>query len=566
MPAPTTAAVTSKKRKNVKSSAVPSSKRRAVAETESPNAIADIQQLEDQISESRKYYNNIATLISMLNVDGSSKPNMAVAVALCRVFSRLIAGGNLTETSRAAENEKIIVAWLKERCREYQKLLLSIIRECDSSSQVRISPNWTNSYGTNPQQISALTLCLCLINERATHLPGDNTQEWTSGLFKGVFEAVVEAQNGQAVLSEFIEKAKEFEDVRYYTFMQLAEYADTEQPSETLDVLISILSACDSVPGAEHEFESFYTESSKQNKKVLSVNSHKKRAQDAWLAILRNNLSQSQRKTLLRIMVHNIEPWFNRPELLMDFLTDSYNVGGATSLLALSGLFYLIQEKNLDYPQFYQKLYSLLDADLLHSKHRSRFFRLMNTFLASTHLPAALIASFLKRLSRLSLNAPPTAIVAIVPFMYNLLKEHPTCAFMMHRNIRDEGLKAQIEAEGMDDPFDPTEPDPTRTNAIESSLWEIETLQSHYHPNVAAIANIISEQFTKQFYNLEDFLDYTYQGMLQGELGTEDKPFKRTPVVEYQIPRRIFTDRLLEEDGGQDSGPGSYVRGLWDFA
>lgn len=222
MPAPTTAAVTSKKRKNVKSSAVPSSKRRAVAEIESPNAIADIQQLEDQISESRKYYNNIATLISMLNVDGSSKPNMAVAVALCRVFSRLIAGGNLTETSRAAENEKIIVAWLKERCREYQKLLLSIIRECDSSSQVRIYPNWPNSYGTNPQQISALTLCLCLINERATHLPGDNTQEWTSGLFKGVFEAVVEAQNGQAVLSEFIEKAKEFEDVRYYTFMQLA--------------------------------------------------------------------------------------------------------------------------------------------------------------------------------------------------------------------------------------------------------------------------------------------------------------------------------------------------------
>ncbi|KAI2921727.1 hypothetical protein CBS147320_7675 [Aspergillus niger] len=549
MPAPTTAAVTSKKRKNVKSSAVPSSKRRAVAETESPNAIADIQQLEDQISESRKYYNNIATLISMLNVDGSSKPNMTVAVALCRVFSRLIAGGNLTETSRAAENEKIIVAWLKERCREYQKLLLSIIRESDSSSQ-----------------ISALTLCLCLINERATHLPGDNTQEWTSGLFKGIFEAVVEAKNGQAVLSEFIEKTKEFEDVRYYTFMQLAEYADTEQTSETLDVLISILSACDSVPGPEHEFESFYTESSKQNKKVLSVNSHKKRAQDAWLAILRNNLSQSQRKTLLRIMVHNIEPWFNRPELLMDFLTDSYNVGGATSLLALSGLFYLIQEKNLDYPQFYQKLYSLLDADLLHSKHRSRFFRLMNTFLASTHLPAALIASFLKRLSRLSLNAPPTAIVAIVPFMYNLLKEHPTCAFTMHRNIRDEGLKAQIEAEGMDDPFDPTEPDPTRTNAIESSLWEIETLQSHYHPNVAAIPNIISEQFTKQFYNLEDFLDYTYQGMLQGELGTEDKPFKRTPVVEYQIPRRIFTDRLLEEDGGQDSGLGSFVRGLWDFA
>ena len=222
MPAPTLAAATSKKRKNVKSSGVPSSKRRAVAESDGAVAMADIQQLEDQISESRKHYNNIATLISMLNADGSTKPNMPVAVALCRVFSRLIAGGNMTETSRAAENEKIIVAWLKERCREYQKLLLSIIRQCDSSSQVRVFSNLPCPGDANIYQISALTLCLCLINERATHLSGDDIQDWSSGLFKGVFEAVVEARDGQTVLSDFIEKAKEFEDVRYYTFMQLA--------------------------------------------------------------------------------------------------------------------------------------------------------------------------------------------------------------------------------------------------------------------------------------------------------------------------------------------------------
>lgn len=265
-------------------------------------------------------------------------------------------------------------------------------------------------------------------------------------------------------------------------------------------------------------------------------------------------------------MVHIIEPWFSRPELLMDFLTDSYNVGGATSLLALSGLFYLIQEKNLDYPQFYTKLYSLLDSDLLHSKHRSRFFRLLNTFLLSTHLPATLVASFIKRLSRLALNAPPPAIVAIVPFIYNLFRHHPICTFMLHRVIRDEKFQKELEKEGMDDPFDPNEPDPTRTDAIESSLWEIETLQSHYHPNVAAIARVISEQFTKQQYNLEDFLDYTYQGMLQAELGSGEKPLKRIPVVEYQIPKRIFTDRGLEEDGGLDTAPGSFMRGLWDFS
>lgn len=344
-----------------------------------------------------------------------------------------------------------------------------------------------------------------------------------------------------------------------------SEYASTKRSTKTLEILITILSANDSIPDPSHSFETFLTKTSSSNKKLTSVSSHKKRAQDAWLSVLSNNLSQSQRKSLLRMMVHHIEPWFTRPELLMDFLTDSYDIGGATSLLALSGLFYLIREKNLDYPQFYTKLYSLLDADLLHSKHRSRFLRLLNTFLNSSHLPVSLVASFIKRLARLALNAPPPAIVAIIPWMYNLFKNHPTTTFMMHRAIQDAEFKAELDAEGMDDPFNPDEPDPTRTDAIESSVWEVVTLQTHYHPNVAAIAQIISEQFTKQAYNMEDFLDYTYQGMLQGELGTEDRPFRRVPVVEYHIPKRIFTDRGLEEDGGIDTAPGSLMRNLWDF-
>jgi hypothetical protein len=48
------------------------------------------------------------------------------------------------------------------------------------------------------------------------------------------------------------------------------------------------------------------------------------------------------------------------------------------------------------------------------------------------------------------------------------------------------------------------------THAIKSSLWEIAMLQDHFHPNLATLAKIISEQFTKQAYNLEDFLDHSY--------------------------------------------------------
>ena len=62
----------------------------------------------------------------------------------------------------------------------------------------------------------------------------------------------------------------------------------------------------------------------------------------------------------------------------------------------------------------------------------------------------------------------------------------------------------------LEDSFRMDETNPMVTGAIDSSLWEIETMQSHYHPYVATLAKITSEQFTKQSYSMEDFLDYSY--------------------------------------------------------
>ena len=81
---------------------------------------------------------------------------------------------------------------------------------------------------------------------------------------------------------------------------------------------------------------------------------------------------------------------------------------------------------------------------------------------------------------------------------------------MIHREIRDPEVKKHIEEHGAEDPFLPDETDPIHTQAIDSCLWELVQLQSHYHPNVATISKIISEQFTKQSYNMEDFLDHSY--------------------------------------------------------
>lgn len=62
-----------------------------------------------------------------------------------------------------------------------------------------------------------------LVKERTTHLPGADNNVWSSGLFKDIFEAVVEAPAGEDLRSEFVSKfVKEYEDVRYHTFGQIS--------------------------------------------------------------------------------------------------------------------------------------------------------------------------------------------------------------------------------------------------------------------------------------------------------------------------------------------------------
>jgi U3 small nucleolar RNA-associated protein 19 len=285
---------------------------------------------------------------------------------------------------------------------------------------------------------------------------------------------------------------------------------------------------------------------------------------DGYAAQIAAPMTIAQRKQLLKQLQDpgSIDS-LRRPEILMDFFTDSLDMRDlGLAVPALTGLFHLITKKNLDYPAFYPRLYALLDKDLLHSKYRSRVLRHLDVFLSPTnHLPATTIASFVKRLSRLCLFAPPSAIVAIIPFIYNLLKQHPTTTFMIHRNPYPPYTKFRYNLGN--DPYDPNEPNPQLTGAIDSSLWELETCQSHYHPTVASIARIISEQFTKQQYNLEDFLDHGYATLLESEFKKKEK---KPPVVEYKIPKKIFSSAEDSEDeavAGQQQM--DQMLDMWDF-
>jgi U3 small nucleolar RNA-associated protein 19 len=61
-----------------------------------------------------------------------------------------------------------------------------------------------------------------LIKERIAHIPGAESTIWSTG-FRDIFQAVVEARGGQDLQSEFVNKfMKEYDEVRYYTFTQMA--------------------------------------------------------------------------------------------------------------------------------------------------------------------------------------------------------------------------------------------------------------------------------------------------------------------------------------------------------
>ncbi|ROT37256.1 nucleolar complex protein [Sodiomyces alkalinus F11] len=534
----------SQKRKRVsEANGKPKKRARSESEDESiqDDPHAEILLLEEQILESKKHYNNIVKLITTAkNFENDPDSAALASVALTRVFIRLLSSGSLIKKKGQPEKEAVVVQWLRDRYFEYKDVLLDLINDDELGAP-------------------ALTLAMRVLKSEGQHLNDGDEYNFPHVFLQQIIQALLDSESDDA-RCEFVDKfLTEFDDIRFYALKATKSIVEDPERSgdqeELFDDSFTFVSSVGSVPKT---LENYYLEKPKKKAHPLnSLHQHQKQGQDAWLAVLKLASTKTQRKRTLNVMSTDIAPWFLRPELLADFLTDSYNTGGSMSLLALSGVFYLIKERNLDYPSFFTKLYSLLDRDILHSKHRSRFFRLMDTFLASTHLPALLVASFIKRLARLALNAPPAAIVFIVPWTYNILKRHPTCMFMLHRELRDPDERKRVENEGFEDPFLPDEADPMETQAIDSCLWELVQLQQHYHPNVATIAKIVSEQFTKQSYNIEDFLDHSYGSLLEAEM---NKNMKKAPVVEFQIPKRVFLPQDPEA-GLEDS----LLARLWDF-
>ncbi|XP_053680057.1 nucleolar complex protein 4 homolog A [Anopheles nili] len=219
---------------------------------------------------------------------------------------------------------------------------------------------------------------------------------------------------------------------------------------------------------------------------------------------------------LLILLLEKVFVHLDKPVLLTDFLMDSLDVGGTVSVLALQGVFVLIQQHNLTYPNIYEKLYSMFEPEIFHTKFKARLFYLADIFLSSSHLPEGLVAAFVKRLARLALIAPPQDIVIILRFIGNLILRHPALKRLI---FHPTGGEASC------DPYVMEERDPMKSKALESSLWEVAALQNHVLPTVATAARFISNPLPSVEWDLSSVLEINENDIFHKEIVSKTKDF-----------------------------------------
>lgn len=524
-------------------------------------SVEEIKSMEEGILSSTKNYNDILVLLNALETsDNNSKTLYNLSGGLVRIFGKLAKNGALRSSKDSSESQEKVKNWLLTRYGEFKDILLEMVKSSSNSATIT----------------TALTVLIKLLSVESNYMApnADESGYCPRPLLNNVIRSLLTSKGDTEPALELLagdDYLDTYDDLRYYFYREVAELLSSDEEKSALkkevslnivsDRIIDLLMAIKTFPDSDDDIEDFYfskpslSKSALKHGTPLKQSSHKTIFQKAWIAALSLPMTADQYKAVLIILHKRIIPRMMRPQLLMDFLTDAYNSGGAVSVLALNGLFSLMQKYNLDYPDFYKNLYALFDSSIMHVKYRSRFFRLVDLFLSSTHLPATIMASFIKAMSRLCLFAPPSAIIATIPFIYNQLKRHPTCMVMIHNPKRfDDGYK---------DPFDSTQRDPLNTNALESSLWELETLQSHYHPNVASLAKILGQPFRKPHYNLEDFLDHSYKALLDAEF---TKNIKNQPPLEFESYDHVLapTHNRNEDDDDTPSIERSYIQGwVW---
>ena len=457
----------------------------------------EIKTLVNKILESRSNTKLIPDLIQALSEPNVSKPALN---GLLKVFTHLIKKGDLKPMKSKDESDPAYKysSWLCKVFDEaFEKVVDSIGTHIDEKN---IASN--DLYLT-----TSIKLLVAAHDEIDPEKKNWNNKD--TNRFRKILETLISHEKNNSNQIERFQEYLEYPDAKNYTIQILAKMAHKHNTKEfrmNMLKILEILNFDGTIPVAEGLIIKDFKVSDENVGKNFNI---------LWQEFSKQVHQEVEiYKRILILLTDKVMPVLKNPLFFTDFLMNSYNVGGAISLLALNGVFFLITKHNLEYPDFYKKLYSLCTPELMHAKYRARFFYLANLFLASSHLPEYLVAAFVKRFSRLCLTAPANSILLVLPFIGNLL-------------LRHKGLVKMID--NTEEHFIMDEPDPAKSKAVESGLWEIKTLQNHTLPQVAQAAKFINKGLPQMEWNIAEYLETSYEDMFSTE--AKKKIFVNVPLT-----------------------------------
>lgn len=231
--------------------------------------------------------------------------------------------------------------------------------------------------------------------------------------------------------------------------------------------------------------------------------------QESWIGLMRCTVSAKVLSVMIPYISENVLDKLDEPHKTADFFFRAFDKGDKFAILSLEAIFKLIVSHNFEYPNFYDHVFSLTKPSVLYLDHKEKFITLLDKFLSSTHIPNYIVAGFAKRLSRMLLFAPLDAQEPVLGLIRNLLTRHPNISSLIHRDI-PETLPS--------DPYD-DETSLSKCNALNTSLWEIKSLQRHWNSNVAKRANFVE----KRLQQMESFVRFRSQDELFSNMMA--KPF-----------------------------------------
>ncbi|CAK8685331.1 unnamed protein product [Clavelina lepadiformis] len=460
----------------------------------------NIEKLVSDILVSKKHANNIVQLISLISLEHNSSDIENAALACVRVFTKISSDKDLSFGSQSNKLEKMSTEqeyrnWIKERFSDTYSSMINCLTPETAPVLLKSAVELLSIKGYNI-----------------------NTPPVERYMFpeKELLSLIKTFTCSQNELFQFLIPYMKFDDFRFFVLKAIARIlSESEINTACLKTVIKFLDSVALYMPKDKETlkNSLAFQQHKEEFELLIQNDHLapfivfqqcKQFTAAWLQVLKFPLPKRLHKEVLINLHKNLIPNFSQPRLLADFLTKSYQHGGGVALLALQGLFVLMLEHNLEYPEFYKNLYGMLHPRIFEAKYRARFFHHLELFLSTTYIPAYMVAAFVKKMSRLCLLAPPPCTKSMIFLIKNLLLKHPSICELVNYPISQN--KEKIKS----DPFQESEEDPAKCNATKSSLWEIAAFSHHYNPDIAKLANTkclgqekdVSELLEMDFYDM----------------------------------------------------------------